>query len=263
MINHLYTTLMNTYTNDSLELIDIRYIPQTFTPAQEAINFEIFPKEYPLRYKSLIATTLEMLVWGSALSKYLEAIDKRSTIRLSEKIDINILDNSLSLTQLVNGVDIPAPSDYPLVASGQYISDPSVGKFSSTWRIEYHTSSSISIIDLDSKKQFYESIIFSNQGAPSSIVNLGNGIDLRFFGVTSVPRNINATVKATSPVSINIFEIADRVKSNSNVHAIFQSKSDLVDMQYLGQLFFSDDSVNVNLPAILVAYAASFSDNLI
>jgi len=258
MINHLYTFLINTLPNDSLEIIDSRFTPRVLTIPQEAINLALLPSTYPLLHKSLIAKSLELLVWGSPLASDLASIDKRSSIRWSNNADLDLLKNTLSLSEYTNGQWITASLDCPIQPSGNYTPSPITGRFSSSWEIKHYSNSSISITDLETGDSSVHTIDFAENG--SNVINLGYGINISIWGVSSIPENLIVNLRAAVPSTINVFEIMNRIKATSDVHSIFQVSSSKVDMAYLSELFFGSEAINENLPAVLVAYAASFEN---
>lgn len=248
MINHVRTILLNSVQDLNSrysEFIEGSFSPIPLNSPLLAVQRAIVPPHFPRETRDYLASVISAVVCDSEIYKKIDGIDKR------EMLGAKFLVRSLYPVTEVSGT-----GSFSLLSfSGSLDPIRDRGIYSRKWTMEKVDNTHIMIGDYQNSMSQSSEITFS--GDVSDPIQLGtSGISFRIVGSSTVP-SFTCEVEAFAPIEFDLISVTKRLRSNTSIVDIFNTKES-VDNDLLG-VFLNSSSMLDSFVAVVCAYVLSAS----
>jgi hypothetical protein len=253
MTNHIRTLLLNLPSRNDGSVSSEEFIEPSFTPLhhdgrEASIYRAIFTSSWPREYMNFISTLLSGVVMDSdAFQEYGAQFDKRLSYDFRENLTSDLSKVNLNVIKTFNSSS--------LAVSGSYSPASARGRFSNSWTLKKSTGDSLEITDDQTGEQVITSITFTSD--VSDVFSLCNGLTGQLIGVSSVPANFLATVRAESKMEYSVLDLHSRLLGSTEIPTIVSLAGDGAYQYYL-QL----DNPIEQVAMILIGFCVSASSKI-
>ena len=246
MINHVRTLLINT-PNTSAEFeepVDPGFVPLQMDGAELVWQRSLVPPQFPLRTRNFMATMWRNIAAQHPDYSRILQIDPREMITFTPLPQM--LTGGVSFTGDGSGV----------MVTGSLIARPDVGIFSRRWLMEKVDDSTIRVTNPETM-EFSDRDASFNQDC-SAVIDLGDGISIRFISMFSVP-NRSFELSAFAPFSFDLSSIASKLRTMPSLSQIFQLNDRPLGRMLLSS-FLNSRTQYLALGSVVIAGAIYMSE---
>lgn len=239
MINHIRTLLINT-PNSSAEFeepIDPGFVPLQMNGPELMWQRSLVPQNFPLRTRNFMAT-----MWRNIAAQHPD-YDRIL------KIDSREMTTFVPSPQMLTGGISFIGDGSGVLVSGTLNPRPDTGIFSRKWQVDKVDNSTIRVTNPETMEFSDRDATFN--GDCSSVIDLGDGISIRFIGMFSVPSR-SFQLSAFAPFSFDLPSIASRLRTTPSISQIFQIKDKTLSRTLLTS-FLNSRTQYLALGSVIIA----------